>query len=189
MKQISPTMRAVLQFCNYLSLVGGFWCKKRGIQTVWGCLNWLGDWAVQCVSLDVELQTVLRAFVPFVPWYHLGLIFQWVFQSSLSTVSSNPSQDHLSSLRSVPEHSSPRWMDQAFACPEPLWLKTAASQTVSLICLCTYSRYLAGPSGLAYLLLLAWWCWSIWCDSLHVNLKVAVDLFWGVFLFLWLLDC
>lgn len=42
---------------------------------------------MQCVSFHLEFQIDLRTLVPLVPWHHLGLAFQWVFQSSLSTES------------------------------------------------------------------------------------------------------
>ena len=42
---------------------------------------------MQCVSFHLEFQIDLRILVAFVPWHHLGLAFQWVFQSSASTES------------------------------------------------------------------------------------------------------
>jgi len=102
----------------------------------------------QCnVSFQLEFQIDLGTLVPFVPWHPLGLAFQWMFQSSLSTESLCLA--HCSSICHITVVST----RDALAAQQPptAWMKPLPVQghcdssnlSARFSALCTYARYLA----------------------------------------------
>lgn len=50
-------------------------------------MNWLGRLSSAVCLFSLGVSNRSQDTCPLVPWHHLGLAFQWVFQSSLSTES------------------------------------------------------------------------------------------------------